>query len=333
MQIQFHINRQKPQQAPYVETFQLEAEQGTTVLECLNRIKWEQDGSLNFRKNCRNTICGSCSIRINGRSALACKENIGQESQRFSQKTADGIPIITIAPLGNLPVLKDLIVDMQPFWDDLQRIDPYVSTQGRNVPEREFLQTPAEREQLEQMSNCILCGACYSDCNGKAVNPEFVGPHALGKAQRLLGDNRDTTDQTRLGQYNSTEGVWGCTRCYLCNEVCPMEVAPMEQIGKVKSSVLATQTADSSRSIRHRKVMVDLVKTGGWVDERKFGLYVVGNFFKDLQGLTSLLPLGLRMLSHGKLPLKFEPSEGTDEVSRLIEQVQQAENKPSSLNQ
>jgi len=332
MQVQFQILRQKPNQSPQWQHFDLEVEPGTTILDCLNRIKWEQDGSLNFRKNCRNTICGSCSMRVNGRSALACKENVSSETKLFTQVNEAGIPVITVAPMGNLPVIKDLIVDMQPFWDDLQRVEPYVSTKGRQVPEREFLQTPEERDQLNQMGNCILCGACYSDCNAKAVNPDFVGPHALAKAQRLLNDCRDGETDARLEAYNQgTDGVWGCTRCYFCNEVCPMEVAPMDQIGKIKSELLSRKTAQDSRTIRHRKVMVDLVKAGGWVDERKFGLYVMGNFFRDLKGIASILPLGFRMLSSGKFPLSFEASEGTEEVRRLIERVQQSEKAPVNV--
>jgi succinate dehydrogenase / fumarate reductase iron-sulfur subunit len=264
-------------------------------------------------------------MRINGRSALACKENVTSETKQFTHTNAAGIPVITVAPMGNFPVIKDLIVDMQPFWDDLQRVDPYVSTKSRQIPEREFLQPPAERDQLNQLGNCILCGACYSDCNAKAVNPDFVGPHALAKAQRLLGDCRDGETATRLENYHQgTAGVWGCTRCYVCNQVCPMDVAPMDQIGKIKSALLNRKTAQDSRTIRHRKVMVDLVKAGGWVDERKFGLYVMGNFFRDLKGIASILPLGLRMFSSGKFPLRFEASEGTVEVRGLIERVQQS---------
>jgi succinate dehydrogenase / fumarate reductase iron-sulfur subunit len=323
MQVQFKISRQKPNGNPYFQTFLLEVEAGMTILDCLNQIKWEQDGSLAFRKNCRNTICGSCSIKINGRSALACKENVGSELKRFSPLSGDNIPEIAIAPMGNFTVMKDLIVDMQPFWDNLEKVDPYVSTNGRAIPEREFLQTPEEREQLNEMGNCILCGACYSECNAKSVNPSFVGPHALAKAQRLVGDSRDTQTEERLEHYNEgVEGAWGCTRCYLCNTVCPMEVAPMDQISKIKQQILDRKDAQSSRSVRHRKVLVDLVKAGGWVDERKFGLYVMGNYFRDLGGIASILPLGLKMLSLGKFPTSFEPSEGTQEVRSLIEAVQ-----------
>lgn len=327
MQVIFKIVRQDQNSSPRVESYPLDVESSATILDCLNQIKWQQDGTLAFRKNCRNTICGSCSMRINGRSTLACKENVGGEIARFSASSADSataqIPEITVAPMGNMPVIKDLVVDMQGFWANLKAVDPYVSTAARQVPEREFLQTPAERSQLNQTGNCIMCGACYSECNAREVNPEFVGPHALAKAYRMVADSRDDQTAARLEKYNQgTEGVWGCTRCYFCNSVCPMEVAPMDQIGKIKNEILARQDGQKSRSIRHRKVLIDLVKQGGWIDERQFGLQVVGNSLKDLRGLVSLVPLGLRMLSHGKLPAKFEPSEGVKQVRSLIESVQ-----------
>ena len=320
MQVVFKIVRQNQGSSPRVESYTVDVESSNTILDCLNQIKWEQDGTLAFRKNCRNTICGSCSMRINGRSTLACKENVGSEVARFSTTE---IPEITIAPMGNMPVIKDLVVDMQSFWANLKAVDPYVSTAARQIPEREFLQTPEERSKLDQTGNCIMCGACYSECNAREVNPGFVGPHALAKAYRMVADSRDDQTEARLDHYNQgNDGVWGCTRCYLCNSVCPMEVAPMDQIGKIKSEILARTDGQTSRSIRHRKVLIDLVKQGGWIDERQFGLQVVGNSLKDLKGLMSLVPLGLRMLGHGKLPAKFEPSEGAKQVRSLIESVQ-----------
>ncbi|MGB3512192.1 MAG: succinate dehydrogenase/fumarate reductase iron-sulfur subunit [Microcoleaceae cyanobacterium] len=336
MEVRFNILRQNQNTSPQVQTYTLEVEPGNTILECLNRIKWEQDGSLAFRKNCRNTICGSCSMRINGRSALACKENIRNEVARLQKITnnnsadtaAKSIPEITISPMGNMPVIKDLVVDMSSFWGNLEAVEPYVSTQARKIPEREFLQTPAERAQLNQTGNCILCGACYSECNAREVNPEFVGPHALAKAYRMVADSRDSQVEQRLEKYNlDTSGVWGCTRCYYCNSVCPMEVAPMDQIGKIKQEILNRKDGQASRSIRHRKVLIDLVKDGGWIDERKFGIQVVGNYFRDIQGLLSLGPLGLRMLAKGKFPLTFEASEGTKTVRSLIYSVQSLEKK------
>lgn len=328
MQVLFKVLRQKPNGKPHTHTYSLEVDPNKTILECLNRIKWEQDGSLAFRKNCRNTICGSCGMKINGRSALACKQNVAQELKMISQSQSpqNDLPTITIEPLGNMPVVKDLVVDMSGFWENLQKVDPYVSTQGRSIPEREFLQTPEERSRLDQTGNCIMCGACYAECNAVTVNPEFVGPHALAKAQRMVADSRDTEIEDRLEHYNQgTQGVWGCTRCYFCNAVCPMEVAPMDQIGYLKQQILDRKDAQDSRAIRHRKVLIDLVKQGGWIDERKFGVFVVGNYFRDLRGLLSLAPLGLRMIASGKFPLSFDPSEGTAEVRSLIERVQENE--------
>ncbi len=160
-----------------------------------------------------------------------------------------------------------------------------------------------------------MCGACYSECNAREVNPDFVGPHALAKAYRMVADSRNTGAETRLEKYNQgTNGVWGCTRCFYCNTVCPMGVAPLEQITKIKQEILAAENLPDSRPIRHRKVLVELVKQGGWLDERLFALQVVGDYFRDLQGLLSIGSLGLRMLVKGKFPLSFEPSDGTTEL-------------------
>jgi succinate dehydrogenase / fumarate reductase iron-sulfur subunit len=330
MQVCFKIIRQTQNTSPMIQTYTLDVEEGNTILDCLNRIKWEQDGTLAFRKNCRNTICGSCGMRINGRSALACKENVGSELAKLPRHTQSGIPEITVAPMGNMPVIKDLVVDMRSFWDNLEAVDPYVSTGARVVPDREFLQSPEERSRLNQNGNCILCGACYSECNSREVNSDFVGPHALAKAQRMVADSRDAQTESRLEEYNKgTQGVWGCTRCYMCNAVCPMDVAPMDQIGKIKQEILDRKDDQASRQIRHRKVLIDLVKDGGWIDERQFGLQVVGNSFRDIKGLISLGPLGLRMLVRGKFPLGFEPSTGVSQVRSLIESVQNLESLDS----
>ncbi|MBD2300025.1 succinate dehydrogenase/fumarate reductase iron-sulfur subunit [Nostoc sp. FACHB-190] len=328
MEVIFKVIRQQQNSLPVVQTYPLEVDPGNTILDCLNRIKWEQDGTLAFRKNCRNTICGSCAMRINGRSALACKENVGSEIARLQQiqsltNTENPNLEITVAPLGNMPVIKDLVVDMSSFWDNLEAVAPYVSTAARQIPEREFLQTPQERSLLDQTGNCIMCGACYSECNAREVNPDFVGPHALAKAYRMVADSRDSNTENRLENYNEgTKGVWGCTRCLYCDSVCPMEVAPLEQITKIKQEILSHKQTADTRSLRHRKVLVELVKEGGWIDERQFGLQVVGNYFRDLRGLLSLAPLGLRMIAKGKFPLSFEPSAGTKQVRSLIESVQ-----------
>lgn len=321
MRVEFCLFRQIPPDPPRIQSFLLDTSGHATILDCLIRIKEELDGSLAFRKNCRNTICGSCAVRINGRAALACQKHIDEEV------TPSGI---TIAPLGNLPVMKDLIVDMRDFWDSLKHVDPYVSTAARQVQEREFLQSPQERLNLNQVGNCILCGACYSDCNAREVNPDFVGPHALAKVNRILLDSRDTEKIARLNQVDSLAGVWGCTRCFNCNTVCPMQVAPLDQITQLKQRILASQkdsVRSLSRAIRHRQTMVNLVREGGWIDERKFGFQVVANHGRDLAGLLSLAPLGLRMIKRGKFPFRFKTSSGTAHVRRLIDLVRKSQDQ------
>jgi succinate dehydrogenase / fumarate reductase, iron-sulfur subunit len=330
MQVCFQIQRQTAAERSHrVESFVLEVSPNTTILECLNQIKWEQDGSLAFRKNCRNTICGSCAIRINGRPALACKQTLQSEVKlaalAHGTVPAEGLlsPTIEIQPLHNFPVIKDLVVEMDQFWQNLAQVDPYVSTAARSIPAREFLQSPVERTALNQVGNCIMCGACYSECNAKSVTPEFVGPHALAKAYRMLADTRDDRTAERLAQYTQDlSGVWGCTRCFNCNSACPMDVAPLDQITQIKTQRLA-QASDPSepRSVRHRRAMIDLVTQGGWIDERRFGLMVMGNRFRDLSGLWSLVPLGIRMLAKGKFPTTFEPSENTQAVGALIQTI------------
>lgn len=342
MLVQFQILRQSASAPARQETFRLDVEPSTTILDCLNQIKWEQDGTLAFRKNCRNTICGSCAIRVDGRSVLACKENVGSELARLesiqgqpNSTSATTTPTITIAPLGNMPVIKDLVVNMQGFWHNLKAVDPYVSTAARQISEGEFLQSPENRDQLNQMGNCILCGACYSECNALETNPSFVGPHALAKAYRMVADSRDQATTERLSQYGEgTSGVWGCTRCLNCNTVCPMEVEPLDQISKIKTEILAVaptfKSEASQKAVRHRQTMVDLVKTGGWIDERRFGLKVLTNNLRDWGGLASLVPLGLRMLKRRKFPLEFYPSEGQSEVESLITAVQAQPTPPTT---
>ncbi|XFA73425.1 succinate dehydrogenase/fumarate reductase iron-sulfur subunit [Thermosynechococcaceae cyanobacterium Okahandja] len=319
----FAIQRQAPQGTPYWQTFVLEIDLGQTILDALNQIKWYHDGTLSFRKNCRNTICGSCAMTINGRSALACQQSVRAELANSPTPNQ-----IAIAPLGNLPVLRDLVVDLTPFWQKLAAVDPYVSTAARQIPEREFLQSPQDREKLKAAGNCILCGACYGACNAVEVNPEFVGPHALAKAARLVADSRDTTTSERLSQYNSaTHGVWGCTRCFNCNTVCPVGVAPLDRISEIKQEILATAPVASrnqERPVRHRQVLVELVKEGGWIDERQFGLRVVGNHFRDVAGITSIVPLGWRLVRRGKFPLRFEKSAGQAQVAAVIQRVQRS---------
>jgi succinate dehydrogenase / fumarate reductase iron-sulfur subunit len=319
MNLTVKIHRQASRDAtPNYQTYQVNIDPDrTTVLDVLIKIQSEQDGSVGFRRNCRNAICGSCAMRINGRSGLACQKHVSEVMHGDTTELA-------IAPMQNLPVIKDLIVDMAKFWDNLQKVDPYVSTASRQISKTEFLQTPAQRAKLQAAANCILCGSCYSECNAAAVSDRFVGPHALAKAYRVMADNRDDRTNERVAQYNQSGYVWDCTRCYNCNEVCPVEVQPLDRISQIKHEILSDPHLPESTAQRHRHTMVELVKQDGWIDESKFGVRVVGNNFRDLKGLLSIFPLGIRMILNGKMPYPwhFEKSQGVAEVKSLIEQVE-----------
>jgi succinate dehydrogenase / fumarate reductase, iron-sulfur subunit len=338
MQISVKIRRQANRtSSPVYQTYTVEADPNTsTVLDILHKIQWEQDGSLVFRRNCRNVICGSCGMRVNGKAGLACQKLVSEVfASAIAYPSATSTPVhlfggeernspestLLIEPMGNLPVIKDLVVDMTKFWQNLAKVDPYVDTVTKPIPETEFLQTPQQRQKLQAAANCILCGSCYSDCNAAAVSENFVGPHALAKAYRVLADNRDDRTSDRIAKYNGNDFVWGCTRCYNCNEVCPVDVQPMDRISQVKQEILQSTDLPDSTAQRHRHTMVELVKADGWIDESKFGLKVVG---KDLKGLISIIPLGLRMILRGKMPFpwNFKRSQGAEEVKSLLEAVQ-----------
>jgi len=318
MNITIKLRRQASRNSePVEQTYQIEVDPDrTTVLDALIKIQSEQDGSIGFRCNCRNAICGSCAMRINGRSGLACQKQI-------SEVMGDHDTELAIAPMQNLPVVKDLIVDMTKFWDNLHRVDPYVSTASRQISKTEYLQTPEQHAKLQAAANCILCGSCYSECNTASVSDRFVGPHALAKAYRVMADNRDDLTEKRVSKYNESGFVWDCTRCYNCNEVCPVEVQPLDRISQIKHEILTNPDLPESMPQRHRHTLLDLVTEDGWIDESKFAVRLMSDDFKDLKALLSIFPVGIRMVLSGKIPYpwQFKKSEGASEVKALIEKI------------
>ena len=235
VEIRFNVFRQQGETNSHFQTYGLDVEPQTTILDCLNQIKWQQDGSLAFRKNCRNAICGSCAMRLNERPILACKETIQSILQWLDKTNQPFTGEFTVTPLGNLPVVKDLVVDMGQFWDGLNAVYPYLMNKNQSDTTAEFSQSPQQRADLDQLSNCILCGICYSDCDAKKKNAEFVGPHALAKSHRLIADNRDMAGKSRLEALaKDKQGVWGCNNCRMCSDSCPTGVAPLSQIESLK---------------------------------------------------------------------------------------------------
>ena len=293
MEVKLKVKRYDPEvEAPesYWADYQVEVDQYTTVLDALINIREDMDGTLSLRCSCRSAICGSCAMRVNGHAALACKT-------RVTQISPEGEDIV-IEPAGVMPVVKDLVVDMTPFWDKVKAVEPWLQPVGPE-PEGEYLAPNEDMLHLAGVMDCIMCGACVSDCTVLEVDPDFLGPAALAKAYRFVADPRDGEDDYRLGGLSQQTGIWDCTRCYECVEVCPKGVAPMDRIMALRDRAIRAGYDDNTGA-RHTEVFVDIVGHSGRLDELKLPLRTFGMF--NLPAMISMAPVGLRAFLRGKMP-------------------------------
>ena len=198
------------------------------VLDAMHEIKWHLDGSLTFRRSCAHGICGSDAMRINGRNRLACKTLL---------KDLDIDKPITVEPIKGLPVEKDLIVDMEPFFDSYKEIMPFLVAKGQE-PSRERLQSAEQRERFDDTTKCILCAACTSSCPVFWTDGQYFGPAAIVGAHRFIFDSRDDAGEQRLEILNSKEGVWRCRTTFNCTEACPRGIEVTKAIAEVKQAVI-----------------------------------------------------------------------------------------------
>jgi succinate dehydrogenase / fumarate reductase iron-sulfur subunit len=197
------------------------------ILDCLNRIKWEQDGTLSYRMSCAHGVCGSDGMRINGVCALAC--------QKLVRDFADSVEI-TLEPLPFFRVRKDLIVDIDDFLATIESMRPYL-IHGGELPENELLQSQQDHKKVEDVIRCILCACCTGACPVKGENPNYVGPAALVSGYRYLYDSRDDQFASRLEQLNEPNGVWPCVNYYECTRVCPKNIAITKSINFMKREI------------------------------------------------------------------------------------------------
>lgn len=229
MKVQFQIERFNPDvdTRPWLGTYDVELEPTDRLLDGLNQIKWYQDGTLTYRRSCAHGVCGSDAMRINGRNRLACKELVGDYGST-----------ILIEPLVGFTVIKDLVVDMEPFFASYNQIVPYLVNDERPGSHRERLQTPEERAAYDDTTKCILCAACTSSCPITWTNEEYIGPAAIVNAHRFLFDSRDKGSQKRIEALNAKSGVWRCRTIFNCTEVCPRGIQVTHAIQQVKRHLL-----------------------------------------------------------------------------------------------
>src|ERR1043166_3996241 len=225
------IRRYDPEsgEPAFWEDHTIELEPHRSVLEGILQARDRFDGSIGIRCSCRAAICGSCGVRINGQPGLACPTHldIAREGSR------DGV--IEVEPMGNMPVIKDLIVDMDAVhWKKIQRVTPWLINK-EPIPEREYIVPHENMVDVTQSMACIQCGAWVSDCLSMEVAPEFIGPAALAKAYRFVGDPRDAQQFERLKDLShDPAGIYDCTHCFKCIDACPKGVAPMSQIMRLR---------------------------------------------------------------------------------------------------
>lgn len=211
---------------PYFKKYELDAEPSDRILDCLNKIKWEQDGSLSYRMSCGHGVCGSDAMKINGFCGLACQKLIEDYD---TDK-------IVIEPLPSLKVLKDLIVDIDPFLKRISEMRPYLIS-NESIPEKERKQDKKDNEKISEVIRCILCGSCTAACPVTEENGNYLGPASLVWAFRNIFDTRDTETIERLKQIDIPDGVWGCVNHFECTRTCPKEIRITKSINNLKKEI------------------------------------------------------------------------------------------------
>ena len=295
---------------PYWESFDVDLDPTLSVLDGLLQAKDRDDGSLAVRCSCRAAICGSCGVKINGQSTLACKTQIGEAMEYANRSNGGGEPI-TVEPMGNMPVIKDLVTDMEStHWTKIRRVTPWLLPEG-DPPEREYIVPPESMIDVTQSMACIQCGACVSSCLSMEADPDFIGPAALAKAYRFVGDPRDAESKERLHDLaNDPHGIYDCTHCFSCLDACPKGVAPMDQIMRLRRIASDEHGIDDhNNGYRHEHAFTKIIEKKGTLDEalllqESYAPGVKGKLIPRpgaIKGLLESIPTAIRGLRTGKM--------------------------------
>lgn len=314
MDVDLNIARFDPEsdeKKPYRQEFNIEVDETSTVLDGLIKIREEVDGTLGLRCSCRSAICGSCAMRVNGQAVLACNTKI-------ADLVSDKNKSIDVEPIGNMKLIKDLIVEFDIHWEKIKAIDPWVKTDSP-PPAAEYIASNESMVELAGVMGCIQCGACVSDCTVLAVDETFLGPAALAKAYRFIADPRDDANDQRLKDLNEPSGMWDCTRCLQCVEVCPKGVDPMGRIMKLRDFAMEAGYKNTTGA-RHAEVFAEIIRNNGvlnefWLPVKTFGMFNIPEMLK-------LAPIGLKAMMRGKMPpIFYEKIPGSKNITKLFEKT------------
>jgi len=302
-----------------LKQYEVEAPEWSCLLDVLDIVKDRVDGTLSYRKSCRMMICGSCGMRMDGAAVLACKERM--------KPIVDAGHVPVISAMGNLPILKDLVVDMGPFWAKFKAMKPWLQP-GFDEPAdgKEYRISQERMNVIHKEALCINCGCCVSECNSMESDPEFLGPQALAKGMRFVGDARDGATVERLEEYNSEHGIWDCTRCYFCNERCPKGVDPRDAIAKLGAESIK-HGIDRDMGAKHAKWFVKSAETTGWLRETEL--------VPKTQGIVSSIKemkFAMGLARKGKVPPPFPPHVADRvEESRKLRELTKTQGRDGAL--
>ena len=332
MKINLKVRRAEPVSGEDVryQQYSVEMVETATVLDALIQVREYEDGTLALRCSCRSAICGSCAMRVDKQARLACKIKVTDLVKTEGQE-------ILVEPMGNMPVIKDLVTDMEVHWSKVRQVTPWLQPTGPE-PEREYLVSNEAMLDLAGAMNCIQCGACVSDCPVLEIDKNFIAPAALAKAYRFVADPRETRDASatvhkdRLAALSEYSGIWDCTRCNMCVEVCPKDVRPMDLIMQLRELAVEAGVTNNTGA-RHADAFVGTVRRLGRLDEVSLLVKSVG--FWNIPRLLSELPGGLRMMRAGKMPWSHplpwhKPIAGIQHVRRLFARARDEKKKEAS---
>jgi succinate dehydrogenase / fumarate reductase, iron-sulfur subunit len=302
-----------------LQEYEFDAPDEATLLDCLDIVKDKHDGTLAYRKSCRMMICGSCGMRMDGAAVLACKTRMYETAQ------AGRVPVISA--MGNLPIVRDLVVDMDPFWEKFKAMKPWLQPGYLEPPEgKEYIVSQEQMNVIHKEALCINCGCCVSECNAMESDPQFLGPQALAKGMRFVGDPRDQAEVERLEDYSSEHGIWECTRCYFCNERCPKGVDPRDAIAKLGAEAIKLEI-DRDMGAKHAKWFVTSAKTTGWLRETEL--------VPKTQGIvTSIkqMKFAMSLAAKGKVPPPFPPHVAAEvKESRALHDLLHTQGREGAL--